>query len=418
MSPLRVVSARTFGSLRVRNYRLYFIGQLVSNTGTWMQTVAQSWLVLQLTDSGSALGLTVGLQFLPLLLFGVWGGLIADRVNKRRALIATQATYAALAVTLWALVATHNVDLWMVYVLAFALGCVTVVDLPTRQAFVTEMVGPDQLPNAIGLNSAVFNAARLLGPAAAGLVIDRAGVAPAFVVNALSFLAVIGGLVAMRPHELFRDAPAPRERGQIRAGLRYVWEHPVLRSTLVMVTLVATFGFNFIVILPVLARHTFHGGARLYGTLSALMGLGSVIGALAVAGHQHPTRRVLVGSAVGFGLLTLLTAEAPTPLTAGILLVAVGASLIVFIATANSMLQLTAESTMRGRVMAIYGLVFLGSTPVGGPLLGWISQHWDARAGLAFSGAISLAAGLVALGTGRRQGAGAPRDVSVATVSS
>lgn len=403
MTPLRVVSARTFGSLRVRNYRLYFIGQLVSNTGTWMQTVAQSWLVLQLTDSGSALGLTIGLQFLPLLLFGVWGGLIADRVNKRRALIATQATYAALALTLWTLVATHNVELWMVYVLAFALGCVTVVDLPTRQSFVTEMVGPEQLPNAIGLNSAVFNAARLLGPAAAGLIIDRAGVAPAFVVNALSFLAVIGGLIAMRPDELFRYAPAPRERGQIRAGLRYVWENPVLRSTLVMVTLVATFGFNFVVILPVLARHTFHGGARLYGLLSALMGLGSVIGALVVAGRQHPSRRVLVGSAIVFGGLTLLTAEAPSPLTAGLLLVAVGASLIVFIATANSILQLTAESTMRGRVMAIYGLVFLGSTPVGGPLLGWISQHWDARAGLAFSGVISLGAGLAALGAGRRR---------------
>jgi MFS family permease len=405
MTPLRVVSSRMFVSLRVRNYRLFFIGQLVSNTGTWMQTVAQSWLVLQLTDSGTALGLTIGLQFLPILLFGMWGGLIADRVNKRRALVATQATYAALAVTLWALVATHSVELWMVYALAFALGCVTVVDLPTRQAFVTEMVGPDQLPNAIGLNSAVYNAARLLGPAAAGLIIDRAGVAPAFVVNALSFLAVIGGLVVMRPEELFRYAAAPRERGQIRAGLRYVWENPVLRSTLLLVTLVATFGFNFVVILPVLARHTFHGGARLYGTLSALMGLGSVIGALVVAGRQRPSRRLLVGSAVIFGGLTLLTAEAPTPLTAGLLLVAVGASLIVFIATANSTLQLTAESTMRGRVMAVYGLVFLGSTPVGGPLLGWISQHWDARAGLAFSGVVSLGAGLVALGAGRRRAA-------------
>lgn len=399
---LRLASGRTFRSLGVRNYRLYFIGQLVSNTGSWMQTVAQSWLVLNLTDSGSALGLTIGLQFLPLLLFGVWGGVIADRVDKRRALIATQGTYAALALTLWVLVATHTVELWMVYALAFALGCVTVVDLPTRQAFVTEMVGPEQLPNAIGLNSAVFNAARLLGPAAAGFIIDRAGVAPAFVVNAISFLAVIGGLVAMRTGELFRYAPAPREKGQIRAGLRYVWQNPVLRSTLLLVTLVATFGFNFIVILPVLARHTFHGSARLYGTLSAAMGVGSLIGALLVAGRPHPSRRVLVGAAVLFGALTLLTAEAPTPLIAGVLLVLVGTSLIVFIATANSMLQLTAERTMRGRVMAIYGLVFLGSTPVGGPLLGWICQHWDARAGLAFSGLVSLGAGLVALSAARR----------------
>ncbi len=408
----------TFRSLRVRNYRLFFTGQLVSVSGTWMQQVAQSWLVITLTDSGTALGFTVALQFLPMLLFGMWGGVVADRFDKRRVLIAAQAVAAVLALTLWTLVVADVVQLWMVYVLAFALGLVQVVDMPTRQAFVTEMVGPDEVPNAVGLNSAMFNAGRLVGPAAAGVVISTAGVAPAFLVNAVSYVVVIAALRAMRPAELYRTAAVEgdggRRPGQIREGLRHVWRTPELRSPLILVAVVGTFGFNFAVVLPLLARDTLHGGATLYGLLTGVMAFGSLLGALFAASRARPTRPRLVGSGVAFGVLTLATAVAPNAATVAVLLVPVGVSVMLFLATANATLQLNSSPAMRGRVMAIYGLVFLGTTPIGGPLLGFVSEHWGARAGLALSGAASLVVALVALGMPslrRRQAVGAQRAV-------
>ena len=393
---------RTFRSLAVRNYRLFFAGQLISVSGTWMQQVAQSWLVLTLTGSGLDLGVTVALQFLPILLFGMWGGVIADRFDKRRTLLAAQAAAGVLALSLWALVATGTVQLWMVYVLAFLLGVVQMVDMPTRQAFVTEMVGPVEVPNAVGLNSAMFNAGRLLGPAAAGVVISTAGVAPAFLVNAASYLAVMAALWAMRPEELHREPVATGRRpGQIREGLRHVWRTPQLRSPLLLVAVVGTFGFNFQVLLPLLARDTLGGGARLYGALTAVMGLGSVVGALVAAGRERPTRALLVGSAVAFGALTLVAAAAPSALTVSAVLLAVGVSMMLFLATANATLQLNSPPAVRGRVMAVYGLVFLGSTPVGGPLLGAVAGEWGARAGLAVSGAASLAVALAAVAVPR-----------------
>lgn len=391
---------RTFRSLRVRNYRLFVIGQLVSVSGTWMQQVAQSWLVLTLTGSGLDLGVTVALQFLPMLLFGLWGGVIADRFDKRKVLVGTQAVAALLALTLWGLVVAGVVQLWMVYVLAFLLGLVQAVDMPTRQSFVVEMVGPDEVPNAVGLNSAVFNAGRLVGPAGAGAVISAAGVAPAFLVNAATYLVVIGALWAMRPAELHRDPVATgggRRPGQIREGLRHVWHTPELRSPLLLVAVVGTFGFNFNVVLPVLARFTLDGDARLYGILTGTMALGSLLGALYAASRARPTRRLLVGSALAFGILTLAVAAAPTSLTVAVLLVPVGLSVMLFLATANTTLQLNSSAAMRGRVMALYGLVFLGSTPIGGPLLGFVSEEWGARAGLALSGTVSLAVAVVAL---------------------
>ena len=391
---------RTFRSLRVRNYRLFFAGQLVSVSGTWMQQVAQSWLVLTLTGSGLDLGITVALQFLPMLLFGMWGGLVADRFDKRRVLVVAQAVPAVLALLLWGLVVTDVVQLWMVYVLAFAAGLAQVVDMPTRQAFVTEMVGPDEVPNAVGLNSAMFNAGRLLGPAAAALVISTFGVAPAFLVNAVSYLVVIAALLAMRPEELHRGEARPantgRQPGQIREGLRYVWHNPVLRSPLLLVAVVGTFGFNFNVVLPLLARYTLDGGASLYGILTGVMSLGSLLGALYAASRAWPTRRLLITSAIAFGALTLLAAAAPTPLTTALLLLPVGVAVMLFLATANATLQLNSSPAMRGRVMALYGLVFLGSTPIGGPVLGWVSEHWGARAGLALGGGASLAAAVAA----------------------
>ncbi len=402
---LRGLGARTFRALRIRNYRLFFFGQMISVTGTWMQTVAQSWLVLNMTHSGLALGVTVALQFLPMLLFGMWGGLLADRSDKRRLLLSTQVASGLLAVTLWALVASGTVELWMVYVLAFLLGVANMIDMPTRHSFVIEMVGPDEVPNAVGLNSAMFNAGRLLGPAAAGVVIASLGIAPAFLANAVSYVAVIAALLAMRTDELFRRAPAERRRGEVRAGLRYIWDDRTLRSTLFLVLVLGLFGFNFVVVLPLLARFTFGGGAGLYSTFTSVMAGGSLAGALFAAGRKEPSRRLLVGSALAFGALMLLSAAAPNALSAGILLAAVGVAIMLFLATANTTLQLNSEPAMRGRVMALYGLVFLGSTPLGGPLLGWIAEQWGARFGLGLGGAISLVAAAAAMsttGSGRR----------------
>jgi MFS family permease len=294
---LRLATARTFRSLQNRNYRLFFAGQLVSLVGTAMQVVAQSWLVLTLTNSGVALGVTAALQFVPMLVLGIWGGVVADRFDKRRVLIATQVAAGLLALVLWLLVVTGAVALWMVYVLAFLLGLVTVVDLPTRHAFVIEMVGDDEVPNAVGLNSAVFNTGRLVGPAVAGVLIAGVGVASCFLINAISYVPVIAGLVAMRSEELFREAPVAAGPGPVRAGLRYVWSTPQLRSTILLVAVIGAFGLNFVVILPLLARFTLGGGPRLYGALSSAMALGSVVGALVIAGRGRPTRRLLLGGA-------------------------------------------------------------------------------------------------------------------------
>ena len=386
----------TFRSLRNRNFKLYVSGQLVSVVGTAMQQVAQSWLVYDLTGSGTALGVIMALQFLPMLLFGAWGGLLADRLDKRRLLIATQGASGALAVVLWALVATGTVELWMVFALAFLLGCVSALDMPTRQAFVMEMVGRDDTSNAVALNSATFNSGRLLGPAVAGVIIAGLGVALCFLINGLSYIGPIIALRAMRTDELVPMPRAPRAPGQVREGLRYTWHTPALRTPLLLVTVVGTFGFNFIVVLPLLADESFGGGPRLFGFLTSLMGLGSLLGALATARRQQPTRTVLVGGAAAFGAAATLVALAPDVVTAAVLLVAVGVAMMVFLATANSTLQLASDPSMRGRVMALYGLVFLGSTPVGGPIIGWVAEHWGARAGLVLGGLASLGAAAVA----------------------
>jgi MFS family permease len=392
----RAAASTTFRSLRVRNFRLFWFGQMVSMSGTWMQSVAQNWLVLSLTGSGVALGITVALQFLPMLLFGMWGGLVADRFDKRRILVLTQIGPMVLALVMFVLVATGAVALWMVYALAFLLGVVFMVDMPTRQSFVIELVGPDDVANAVGLNSAMFNTGRVVGPAVAGVLIATVGTASTFLLNSVSYVAVLVALALMRPAELFPQVKADRGPGAIRAGLRYVWSTPVLRSTLMLVAVVGTFGMNFTVVLPLLARYTFGGGAPLYGWLTSLMSAGSLVGALVAARRTGPTRRMLVGSGAAFGALTLVSAVAPSPVLAGATLVTVGVAIMLFLATANTTLQLACEPAMRGRVMALYGLVFLGSTPLGGPFLGWLSGQWGARWGLAVSGAVSLAAAGIA----------------------
>lgn len=381
---------RTFRSLRVRNYRLFFLGQLVSASGTWMQSVAQAWLVLKLTGSGVALGVVTALQFLPILLFGVWGGVVADRVDKRRALVATRIAMGAVAAGLAAVTAAGVVTLWMVYVGALLLGLANMLDSPIRQAFVTELVGPDEVANGVALNSAVFNAARVVGPALAGALIVSVGIWPSFALNSISFGAVIIGLVMMRPHELHRTAPVARAKGQARAGLAYAWESDVLRSTLVLVALVGTFALNFSITMPLMARYAFRSGAGAFSLLTSVMGLGSMIGALVTASRSRPTARLLVGASVAFGVLMFAAALAPTLGLELVVMPFFGAASITFMATANSTLQLHSAPEMRGRVMALYVLVFLGSTPIGGPLVGWVAQTWGPRASLELGGLACL----------------------------
>ena len=398
MTPLRVVASTTFRSLRVRNYRLYFAAQIVSVSGTWMQSVAQAWLVLRLAPparQGLDLGIVTALQFLPMLLFGTYGGLVADRLDKRRVLYATQATAGLLALALGLLTQTGAVHLWHVYLLAMGLGFVNMIDNPARQTFVLEMVGRDDLPNAVSLNSVVMNGARVIGPAIGGALIAFTGLAVCFEVNAASYVAVLVGLALMRRDELQRSVPVPRARGQLRQGLRYVWRTPGLRDPLLLVAVVGTLAYNFQVVLALLAKFSFHGGAGVYSALTSLMGGGAVIGGLVVAGRNRPNIHRLTAIGLGFGVLIVAVAVSPTLLVACVVIVPMGALSIAFIATANATLQLRAEPTMRGRVMALYAIAFLGTTPIGSPLVGWISQASSPRVALAVGAAATLVASAV-----------------------
>jgi MFS family permease len=393
---VRRLTAATFRSMRTRNYRLYFYGQLISTSGTWMQSVALGWLVLRLTGSGFAVGLITAMQFVPMLLISAWGGVIADRLDKRRTLVATQAGMALCAAGLAAVTLTGVVQLWMLYVLTFASGVFAAIDLPVRQAFVSEMVGKEDLPNAVSLNSAMFNTSRIIGPALGALVIKAFDVGPCFALNAVSFAAVIAGLLMMRRDELWLGRPVARAKGQIREGLRYVWASTELRSTILLLAVVGTLAFNFSVVLPVLAKFTFHGDAGTYGLLTALMGAGAMVGALATASRLAPSPKLLVGSCLVFGVTMTVAAAVPTLMAERALMVLVGAASITFMATANSTCQLTSSPEMRGRVMALYGLVFLGSTPIGGPLIGWISQALGPRFGMGVGGVATISSAAVA----------------------
>ena len=388
----RRVASATFGSLAIRNYRLFFAGQVISVSGSWMQRVAQAWLVLHLTGSGLALGTVTALQFLPLLLVGAWGGLLADRLEKRRLLLAMQASMGLLALALGLLTLSGSVRLWMVYLLALALGAVTTVDNPARQAFVVELVGREHVTNAVSLNSAVFTSARVVGPAVAGVVINAVGTGWCFVVNALSFLAVLAALALMDGSQLHREPPVARGGGQVREGLRYVWSTAELRVPLLLMAVVGTLALNFSVVLPLLASQTFGGDAGTYGLLFSMLGIGSLGGALFTAGRPEPSRRLLLGALLAFGVLLLAAAAAPDVWTEVAVLVAVGASSIAFQATANSTLQVNSSPELRGRVMALYSVVFLGTTPIGAPLVGWVSESFGPRMGLALGGLAVLAA--------------------------
>src|SRR5689334_15560666 len=314
------LARQTFASLSVRNYRVFFLGMLVSATGTWMQSVAQGWLVLKLTGSGTMVGLVTAAQFLPMLLGGVFGGVIADRFDKRRILFVSQSVLGIAAGLLAVVTLTGVVQTWMVFACALLTGCGTVIDNPTRQAFVSELVGPDKVANAVALNSAMFNAARIVGPALAGLLILIAGTGTCFAYNAVSYVAVLISLTLLRPDELHRGKPVARGKGQVRAGLRYAWHMPELRSTILLVAVVGTFALNFTVLTPLLVRFTFDAGPGTLGLLTSLMGAGSLVGALVAAARAKPTPKVLIGAAGALGLAMLGVAVAPTVAIAAVFL--------------------------------------------------------------------------------------------------
>lgn len=388
---------RTFSALHIRNFRLFIFGQGISMCGTWMQTVAVSWLVLKMTHSGTQLGLVIAAQFLPILIFGVWGGVVADRFNKRTILYFTQTLAGLLALTFGILVLAHVITLWMIYTLSIGFGMVLVVDNPARQAFVSEMVGREQLKNAITLNSTMVNMARVIGPSFAGILIATVGIGTCFIVNAGSYLAVLVALYLMHGGELNPSPKSVREPGQIRAGLAYVWSEPKLKSTLLMMLIIGTFAYEFPVILPLFATITLHGDARTYSIMMAATGVGAIAGGIYTASQATTRETQLVWSAILFGISILLASLMPNLVSVIILLVIVGSLSVLFIALGNTTLQLTSEPSMRGRVMALWMIAFAGTTPIGGPIIGFISDHTNPRIGLATGGLSAVIAGGIGL---------------------
>lgn len=384
----------TFQSLASYNLRIFFCGQAVSIVGTWLQKAAQAWLVLELTGSGSLLGLTAALQQLPTLVIGLWSGLLADRFDKRRILLVTQSVAVLPAVTLGVLAATGAVRLWMILALALTTGVIEALDKPSRHTFIGELVGPDQLTNAVTLNNIVLNVGKVAGPALAGVLIAGAGIPLTFFLNAGSFLAVVVGLLLMRTDLIHHTAPAPRRPGQVREGLRYVRHTPALLGPLVLMAVAGTLAYEWQVTLPLLAHDTFDADPRVFGLLFSAMGLGAIVGGLALAGLLRADASALVTTALAFAGVMLLTALSPILAVTLALLFALGAASIAFRAVASTYVQLTASPEMRGRVVALLLIAFTGTTPLGGPVVGWIGDLLGARAALA-TGALATAAAAI-----------------------
>jgi MFS family permease len=386
------LSRRTFASLRFRNYRLYFISQIISFSGTWMQSIALAWLVLQLTGSGTALGTVMAMQFLPTLLLAPIGGMLADRFEKRRLIIVTQTLAGLLALTLGIITLSGVVELWMVYALAAGFGAVTALDNPSRQTFVMEMVGPADISNAVTLNSVVVNAARVIGPAVGGVVIATFGVGECFVVNAVSYVAVVTAMFLIRTDQLHPSARTARAPRQLRDGFQYAWADPTLRTTLVMLAIIGTLTFEFSTTLPLLAEFTFGAGSTGLAIMTSLMGVGAVIGGLFIASSGPPTPRRLVVVASGFGVVVGLVAVMPTIGLVYAVMPFVGAASVATISLSNATLQLNCDAKFRGRVMSLFSVALIGSTPIGGPLVGWLGEHVSPRFALLVGAAGALAA--------------------------
>jgi MFS family permease len=398
----------TFRALRIRNYRLYALGGVVSNTGTWMQRVAQDWLVLQLhhgsaAEASTALGLTTGLQFLPILLFSPYAGLVADRMSKRRLLQLTQAAMGVASLVLAVLALTDVVTTGMVFAIAFAFGIGSAFDAPARQSFVSEMVGRDDLSNAVGLNSASFNLARVMGPAASGLLIAAMGsgvraTGVVIMLNGISYLAVIGALQLMRPHELSPMARAPRGKGMIRDGVRYVRGRPDLKLILVAVFFAGTFGMNFQMTSALMATQVFHKGPGEYGLLGTTLAVGSLTGALLGARRVgRPRQRLVVLAGLAFGTVEVALGLMPTYLTFALVTPVLGLCLLTMLNAANTTVQLSVDPAMRGRVMALYMMLVMGGTPLGAPVVGWVGATFGARWTLIGGGGLTVFGVLLAV---------------------
>jgi len=395
--------ARTLSSLSVRNYRLYFWGYSVSVAGTWMQTLALAFLVLRLTGSGAALGAATAARYLPLVLLGPFGGLVADRYDKRRLLYLTQSASALVALLFALLTALGAASVGMVVVLSLALGLLTAFDNPARQSLIGELVPRDRLANAVTLNSVSVNLARVLGAAVGGAIIAAVGLTSCFLLNAVSFLAVLASLAMMRESELYPVARPPRERGQVRAGLRYARRTPALLVPLVMLTVTGTLAYEFPITLPLVARGAFHGGAGTYGVMAAVMAVGAVTGGLVTAARGSRRRAgTLALSAVGWGAAILAAALAPSLPWELVALLFVGYGSIRFNSLSKTALQLAAEPAMRGRVMALWTLAWGGTTVIGGPLVGWAAQQFGSRWSLVVGGVPTVLLGLAMLPALRR----------------
>jgi MFS family permease len=395
-SPRSDRSRGLFRSLRHSvNLRIYLAGHAVSVVGTWVQRVAQDWLILEITHNGTALGVSLAAQFAPMLLLGPYGGLVVDRLDRRRTLLATQAISGLLAVALAVITLLGVVQLWSVLALALGLGLVTVVDVPARQAFVVSMVEPVDYANAQALSSSVNNAGRLIGPAVAGVLIATVGVGVAFMVNAASFVAVLVSLAVLNVKRLRPSPRIERKKGQVREGIRYLWALPQLRVTIVLVAVVAIFGQNFRVVLPLAATELYHGDAATYGWLTSAIGLGALIGAVVSASVQIPTAWSLVVTSVAFGAANLLAAFSPILVMALIVMVGLGVTNIIFNTLARTVMLVNSEPEMHGRMMAIHGQVFLGSTPLGGPLVGWLCELFGARIGFFIAGGTAVLAAVL-----------------------
>ena len=404
MSSELAAPSRTFAAFANFNFRRYFIGQAISQIGTWMQNVAQSWLVYSLTGSGAALGLTVALQSLPMLFLGPYGGVVADRVDKRRLVIALQGVMGLLALVLGLLTITHVVQVWQVLALAFVLGLIRVFEIPARQSFLLEMVGREDLRNAVSLNSVIPNAARAIGPALAGVIIAVTGVGVCFLLNAASYVAIVAVLLSLDVSKLRPSPPAPRRRGQLREGLHYVTRRRILYVPLVMTALAGCLAVQWPVILPIVAAQTFGGGPETYGFMMASLGAGAVLGALYAARSGKIGLLPLTCFAAWLGLSLLLASLAPTLPLEFAALALVGAASVTFLSSTNATLQLNADPVMRGRVIALWLVAGDGLNPIGGPVVGAVSQHLGGRAGLLLGALASLAAAGAGLWGYRRRG--------------
>jgi MFS family permease len=384
---------RTFSSLAIYNYRLFWLGQLISLSGTWMQTTAQAWLVLRITNSPTALGTVTMLQFLPVMLLTLFGGVLADRLPKRTVLVCTQSAAALQAFALAALVLSNRVELWQIYALALILGLINAFDTPTRQAFVVELVGPEHLQNAVALNSSLFNGARVVGPAIGGVLISTVGIGQTFLWNGISFLPVIAGLLLMRPGQFYASSRAATGNmfRQLAEGIRYSLNTREVLLILLLIGTLGTFGYNFTTILPLIARYVLQAGAIGLGLLTSAVGLGSLVAALSLAGARRISLVVLLAAAALFSILLILVGLSGwLPLTLGLLFV-LGIASIVFTASANTRLQLTVPGELRGRVMALYFLLFAGTTPIGSLVIGFLAAAIGVQPTVILMGAICLA---------------------------